>query len=611
VTYGSRSSPGCTYRRSPKWKIAASAGSEYLAAFHPECPSELQNAQVEIIARRLAAEWAESNLGRGLRVVSDLDYRLELAGAKGIILFSAVLLLVLLSSVNVANLLLARGTHRAKEIGIRLALGAHRSRIIGQLATENILLGIAGLVGGLALGAILIKLLPSLLVEPPALQPELNFYLDSRVLCFSIFVSLMTTLLFGLLPAWNASKSNLGFAFKERLSSAEWSSRRLQPRHWLSVSQIGVSFVLLVGTSLLIGSFLNTRTLDYGITRRPLLDVWVSASGSHVPVLYREALNRLQEVSSVKAIAFASRAPLSLSEGGMSQLVTFPERSETASQPIEIKYNSISSNYLDVMGTRLIAGRAFNETDQTNGPAVALISETMAHRFWGSENPIDKVIRLNTGETEYRIVGVVQDTPINELSEVVEPYIYLPYWRNPTASMTFLLRTAGNPLGLAQSVRQKLVALSHELEPQMTTSQRQLVDYSAGPYQMTAELVSTLGLLGLLLTAVGLYGVISYGVTQRTREIGIRMALGAERSRILRLVLREVTLLGAIGLLVGLPLALFAAQSASAVLFGLSPLDVASFCTAVVPLLIVLFAAGAVPARRAARVDPMIALRYE
>jgi hypothetical protein len=241
--------------------------------------------------------------------------------------------------------------------------------------TENIVLGFAGLLGGLGLGIALIRLLPSLLVQPPALQPELSFHLDSRVLGFSVLVSLATIFFFGLAPAWRTSKLSLVAALKERTASADLTGRRLQPRHCLSISQISVSLVLLAGTGLMVRSFVNTRTLDYGISRKPLLDVWVGASGSQGPVLYREALDRIREFPSAKEIAFASRAPLSLSEGGMSQLVTFPERPETASQPIEIKYNSISSNYLNVMGTRLLSGLAFDQTDQTNGPASSLLAK--------------------------------------------------------------------------------------------------------------------------------------------------------------------------------------------------------------------------------------------
>jgi len=264
------------------------------------------------------------------------------------------------------------------------------------------------------------------------------------------------------------------------------------------------------------------------------------------------------------------------------------------------------------MGTRVLSDRGFDDTDQSDGPSVVLISETMAHRFWGQENPIGKLIHLKSaGGRDYRIVGIVEDVPINEIGERREPYFYLPYWRNPTDSMTFVIETDGNPLSLAQPVRRKLISLSHELDPFMITTQQQLVAYSSGPYQMTAELVSTLGTLGLLLTAVGLYGVISYGVTQRTREIGIRMALGADRSTILRFVLGELAALGVLGFALGIPLALLAARSASAMLFGVAPWDATAFFAAGALLSVVLFVAGAIPARRAARIDPMVALRYE
>jgi predicted permease len=537
---------------------------------------------------------------------------MHLAGTNGVVLSAAVLLLVLLSSVNVANLLLARGVRRSKEITVRLSLGAQRLRLVRQLMTENIVLGFAGLVAGIAAGAVLIKLLPSLLVQPPALQPILDFHLDLRVLSFSVLVSMATIFLFGLAPAWSTSKSNLASSLKERVSSADWTGRGLRPRHWLSISQISISLVLLAGTGLLLQSFINTRTLDYGLGRRPLLDVWVWASGQQAPALYREALDRLRAFSSVREIAFASRAPLSLSEGGMSQLVTFPGRPETSNQPVEIKYNSISSSYLSVMGTALLRGRMFNMIDQRNGPLVVLISETMARRFWPQGNAIDKIIHIKTlSNREYRIVGVVQDAPINAIGEPPEPYMYLPYWRNPTESMTFVVKTDGDPLAIAQPIRRSLISLSHDLDPFMITTQQELIRYAAAPYQMTAELVSTLGFLGLMLTAIGLYGVISYGVTQRIREIGIRMALGAERGTILKLVLGEVTLLASIGVAMGLPLAFLGARSASTLLFGVAPWDLTAFCGAIALLVIVLFAAGAVPARGATRIDPMMALRYE
>jgi predicted permease len=385
---------------------------------------------------------------------------------------------------------------------------------------------------------------------------------------------------------------------------------RLQLRQWLVITQVGISLGLLAATGVLARSFANTRALDYGIGRKPLLLVWLTASGPQAPALYREALDQLRDFPGVRALAFASRAPLSLSEGGMAQRVEFPALSDQAGQPpAEIKFNSISSNYLAAMGTTVRRGRGFNETDQSGGEPVALISETMAQHYWPREDPLGKSIRLESGD--YRIVGIVQDVPINAIGEPAEPYLYLPYWRNPTPSMTFVVEAAGNPVALAQPIRRKLIAISRQLDPLMITSQQDLVRYSAGQYQVAAELISTLSSLGLMLTAVGLYGVVSFGVTRRTREIGIRMALGAARSEVRNLVLREVTMLGLMGIVVGLPLALAGTRLASSALFGVNPWDLRLLGAAILLLALVLFAAGTLPARRATRVDPLVALKYE
>lgn len=569
--------------------------------------------QVQTVAQRIQTDWRETNAGRSARVVSDLSYRLERAGTNGVLLLAVVLLLVLLCSVNVANLLLARSASRAKEISVRLSLGAARLRVVRQLMTENLLLGLAGLAAGLLLGTWLIRILPSLLVQPPAnFQPMLDFQLDSRVLSFTVLVSLITILLFGLTPAWRTTKPNLVPALKGEASLSGAPRRGLQLRHWLVVSQVSISLTLLAATGVLVQSFVNTRTLDYGLARKPLLLVWLMSSDSHAPALYREALDHLRTLPGVKEIALASRAPLSLSEGGMSQRVTFPDRPEIR-LPLEIKFNSISSNYLRIMGTALRCGRMFDEADQTSGAPVVLINETMAQRFWPGEDPIDKNIHIEGAQGgTFRIVGVVQNAPINAIGEPPEPYLYLPYWRNFTPYVTFVIQTSGDPRALAQPVRQKLISLNpRQLDPLMITTEAELIRYSAGGYQITAELVSVLGVLGLILTAVGLYGVVSYGVNQRTREIGIRIALGAEQSDTLKLILREVGLLGLIGMIFGLPMALAATRLASSMLFSVNPWDMSIFAAACVLLGAVLLIAGFAPARRATRVDPLTALRYE
>jgi predicted permease len=576
-----------------------------LGRLRPGSSATSATAQVQMVAKRLAEAWPETNAGRSARVEPDLSYRLRQAGTNGLLLLSIVLLLVVLCSVNVANLLLARSASRAKEVSLRLSLGAQRLRVVRQLMTENLLLGLAGLAAGLTIGAWLIRLLPSLLVQPPAMfQPVMDFRLDSRVLGFTMLVSLITVVLFGLTPAWRTSKTSLVPARTQR---------GLRLRHWLVVSQVSVSLTLLAATGVLVRSFVNTRTLDFGLARKPLLLEWVMSQEKQAPMQYREALDRLRNFPGVKEVALASRAPLSLSEGGMSQLVSFPDLAAMRNQsPIEIKYNSVSSNYFRLMGTALRRGRVFDEADQTNGPLAAVINENMAQRFWPAEDPLDKTIRLEGPQGGvYRIVGVVQNAPINAVGEAPEPYLYLPYWRNFTIYATFIIHTDGDALALAQPVRRKLIELNRQLDPLMINTEEELIHYSAGGYQITAELVAALGFLGLMLTAVGLYGVVSYGVNQRTREIGIRMALGAERNDTLRLVLREVGLLGVVGLILGIPMALAATRLASSLLFGVGPWDIRIFLGSSLLLAAVLLVAGFGPARRATRVDPMVALRYE
>jgi putative ABC transport system permease protein len=573
-------------------------------------PAASASAQAQAVALRLAADWPASNRGRGARVISDSQYRLQRAGSTGLLLLATVLLLVTLCSVNVANLLLARGAARNKEIAIRLSLGAGRLRLLRQLMTENLLLGLAGLGTGLALGAALIQLLPTLLVQPPAIQPVVDFQLDGRVLLFAVLVGTATIVLFGLSPAWSASKANLTPALKSETPSIIVRGRRLQACQWLVVTQVALSLALLAGTGVLGASFANTRTLDYGIAHKPLLLVWMNASGPQANALYREAVTQIRALPGVRRVSFASRAPLSLSEGGMAQRVTFPDVPERAGQPpIEIKFNSIGSDYLQMMGTAVRRGRPFDDRDQQGGEAVALISETMAQRFWPQEDALGKTIKLNSGV--HRIVGIVQDVPINAIGEPAEPYLYLPYWRNPTSSMTFVIETAGNPMALAQPVRHKLISTSRLLDPFMLHTQQDLVSYAAGQYQVAAELVSTLSLLGLMLTAVGLYGIVSSAVTLRTREIGIRVALGADRRQVRALVLQEVTVLGISGIILGLPLALAGTRLASSTLFAVSPWDPRLLGLSVIVLALVLLAAGLLPARRATRVDPLVALKYE
>jgi putative ABC transport system permease protein len=295
----------------------------------------------------------------------------------------------------------------------------------------------------------------------------------------------------------------------------------------------------------------------------------------------------------------------------MARLVMFPNLPEYANAPpFEIKYNSVTANFLSTMGTPILRGRGFEARDETAGATSVLINECMAQRFWPREDPIGKMVRIGRPQGKlHTVIGVAKNAPINEVGEVPEPYLYMSYWANFEQEATFMIETTGDAIALAQPARHLLKTVDSRLEPLTITTQNDLIRYSAQTYQMTAELVGALGLLGLILTAVGLYGVVSYGVSQRTRELGIRMALGAGRGDTLRLVLREVAMLGLIGMAIGVPLALWATRMFSTMLFGVGPWDVPAFAGAVLVLAAVLFAAGFFPARRATGIDPGSALR--
>ncbi len=292
----------------------------------------------------------------------------------------------------------------------------------------------------------------------------------------------------------------------------------------------------------------------------------------------------------------------------MFRRVTFPGRTEFAGKPpFEIKYNSVTANFLSTMGTPILRGRGFDKSDENPAATSVLINERMTQQFFPGEDPIGKAVHI--GKRDHTIIGVVKNAPINAVGESWEPYVYLSYWANFESEVTFLIETEGDPIALAQAARRELKAVDPLLDPLTITTQNDLIRFSAQLYQITAELAATLGLLGLILTAVGLYGVIAFGVSQRTRELGIRMALGADRADTLRLVLREVAILGIAGLALGIPLALTATRLLSSLLFGIGPWDLPAFLAAALLLAAVLLAAGLQPALRATGIQPSSALR--
>jgi predicted permease len=573
--------------------------------------------QVATTAKALEAADPQSNHGRGARAVGDFPYRIAQAGTTGLVLFAIVGCVVLLGTVNLAQLMLARALARGSEVALRLSIGARRIAVARQLLVENLLLGIFGLAAGVALAASIAVVLPRLMVSEPAMlvaigSSSTSFQLDWRTFLFAAALAFVTMLLLALVPLSQVARQELLPVLQSGSTTRTEAKLSFMRRAAIWV-QIAVSFALLVSTGVLVRSFINTRQQSIGLTRNQVLLAW--AQEPDAPTR-DDVVQRMKAMPGVDRVAYAIRAPLSLSEGGIAVKVKLPSHPEIH-DPVEIKYNAVSPSFLDVIGTRVIRGHGFTPSDDQPGPVVILIDRTMAEKYWPGRDPIGQVVQLvglNTGpasNTDARIVGVTEDAPINQVGEISEPYIYMPFHLSQMGEITFALETRQNAMSLARPTRQVLIHANPLLDPMMLTSLPELIRYSAGNYQMMAELVSALGFIGLALTVVGLYGFLAFRVNQRRREIGIRMALGATRETTALLILRDTARMAAVGLVLGFFLAVAATRLESSALFGVRPLDTFSMTCAIGVLSIAILLAAWLPARRAASIDPMQALRTE
>ena len=576
------------------------------------------NQQVATIAGALAAANPANNHDRGARAVSDFSYRMSQAGTSGKVLFAIVGGVLLLAIVNVAQLLLARALARAPEVALRLSLGARRWAVAQQLLIENLLLGIVSLAAGLTLAAALASALPRLLIEEPAMLEAygsgLHFSFDGRVFAFAALLALVTMLLLALVPLTQVARSELLPVMQASASTRTAGKVPFLRRAavWL---QIGVSFALLVSMGALVRSFINTRTESIGITRNQVLAAFTQDPDNPM----RDAvIAKLRAMPGVESVAYGIRSPLMPSEGGMAAKVVLPSHPELRN-PVEIKFNAVSPDFMQVVGTPILRGRGFSAADDTNSPPVVIVSTAMAQKYWPGQDPIGQIVKLpgfsingdKATDLEARIIGVAQDVPIYQLGEIPEPYMYLPFHLVDYGEITFVIGTRQNAMSMAQSARQVLIHANPLLDPMMVTSLPELIRYSAGNYQMMAELTSALGLIGLALTVVGLYGFLAFRVTQRRREIGIRMALGATREATAWLIVRDTAGMAAIGLTLGVLLSIAVVRVETAALFGVRPLDVFSFAAALAVLSLAVMAAALLPVQRAASIEPIQALRTE
>ncbi len=527
-------------------------------------------------------------------------------------------LVLLIACANVASLLLARATARRREIAVRLSLGASRWRLVRQLLTESVLLAL--LAGGAALLLALWATQALMAFQPPLpVTLALDLSLDAPVLLFTLLLALATGVLFGLAPALQASRFNLLGALKEEGSlTGGWPRSRL--RNLLVIAQVALSLLLLMGSGLLLRSLANAEAIDPGFEPEGVLlasvDLQLQGYGeSEGRALFERLQARLESLPQVESASVATILPLGLAAGRRGIRIQGYERAP--GEGMEVHFNVVGPHYFETMRIPLVRGRWFTPQDTQGAPGVVIVNEAFARRYWPGQDPLGKRISMGVTEQDGRqvyplaVVGVAQDGKYVTLGEDARPFVFYPHRQNYEADATVLVRTGGDPAAFSETLRQEIRALDPRLPVYDVRTLESHMSFALVPVRLAATLLGVFGLLALTLCCVGLYGTLSFAVSQRTREIGVRIALGARSRDVLRLVLAQGLVLTLVGMGIGLSAAAGASRFLTFLLYGISPLDPFTFLVISMLLLMVALLACYVPARRALRVDPMAALRYE
>ena len=533
------------------------------------------------------------------------------------ILMAMVGLVLLIGCANVANLLLARGAARRKEIAMRLALGASRPRLIRQLLTECVLLGMLGGTTGL-LFAVWIGHLLLVLVSSGPFPISFDFRLAPRILAFTGGASILVGILFGLIPVARATKVNLTADLKATSACPGRGRTGIDLSKVLIVAQVAVSLLLLVGAGLFVRTLSNLKDLYPGFNAERLLvfsvePTLVGYQDNRLRNLYKEILERVKSTPAVRAVSLSRYGELTL--GGLAtREISVPGYVPPLNESPEIKMDPVGPNFFQTMGMVLAGGRDFTPHDGENARKVAVINETVARRYFGNVDPIGRHITLSDTPGDVELIGVVRDAKYQSLREHDVAMVFLPFLQFPPdhlPRMTYEVRTAGNPASVVAAIRKEIQAIDSNVPIYDFKTLREQTTQSLMPERLVATLASLFGLLALVLACVGLYGIMAHSVARRTQEIGIRMALGAHKVNVLTLVVGQGMLPALIGVGVGLVGASGFTRILSSLLYGVSATDPVTFIAVSLILIGVSFAACCIPARRAAKVDPLVALRYE
>jgi putative ABC transport system permease protein len=600
--------PNYKYDRANKSQLA-------LGRIHGGTSRAEAREQLNVIAQRLAKDYPQANIGIHIELVGLQELQVQNIRPALLVLLGAVGLILLIASSNIANLLLARSVGRSREIAVRVALGASRRDLIQQLLAEALLLSLAGGVCGLLLAKwgiqFLLKLSPVNLpfIESPSL--------DGHLLGFTAVVSLLTGILFGLLPALQSSNPDLRNALGAGGRTAGESAGSNRLRGAFVIAQMAISVVLLVGAGLLIRTFYNLLHVDPGFSPQNLLTAEYRMPRNKYPNIqvqwnfHHQVIHNAQEIPGVLSAAVVGGLPFSGNFGEAS--FTVPEMGplEHGQEPRAI-VNYASPEYFSTIGVPLFQGRGFDERDTHDSLRVAVISRTLAQRYWPNQDPLGRRVHMVDDNFDSTVIGVVGDVKQLSTRDENRPYIYFPIPQNDRQIFgTLVLRTALPPETLAENLRQAIWKVDPDQPVWKIRTVEYLINRDLSPDKFVMTLMIAFAGLALLLTAIGTYGVISYSVTQRTQEIGVRMALGATSGDVLRLVVQRGITLAVLGAAVGAMGAFAGGRFVRKLLFGVSASDPLTFFCVLVVLIAIAFLACYLPARRAASVDPMIALRYE
>jgi predicted permease len=582
----------------------------------------LERAQAEMsaIASRLARQYPQANTGRDVNVIPLIESEVGQTRAPLVVLLAAVGVVLLIACANISNLLLARASKRQREAAIRAALGATRGRLIRQWLVESMLLGLLG--GGL--GILLAFLcLQVQIIRIPADYARMipgwgRIAINIDVLLFTSVISVGTGLVFGLLPAWRASRLKVNDTLKEGAPSAGLGRRRGLLRNALIVSEVALSLALLATAGLMMKSFVRLGRVSPGFNPDRVLTMLTAlpeakyTSDQQTASFYEQLIERVQSLPGVQSAAAANMIPLN----GMNQTSTIriegkPE--PKAGQEPDANSRSVSNSYFRTMQIPILRGRKFTSQDSAKGQPVVAINEAFAARFWPGEDPVGKRMRFSgpLKERPWRVVVAVVGNIRNHLELPARAEMYFPLRQQTESAMALVVRTSSDPRTMEESVRAQMIALDRDQPVFRVMTLDDLRSFSVTPQRISGTFMAAFAAFALVLAATGLFGVIACAVSERRHEIGIRMALGAEPREVFRLVVGQGMTLASIGLLVGLPLALGMGRAVSGLLYGVAPDDLATFAGVAAILAGVALAACYIPARRAMRVDPMVALRYE